>query len=317
MYQKQQELELIARYKGKTPAVVKKMVREDILRRFPNSLLAVMASNLLYRCNSWKQLDDKIHLLLRFAQRDTQNIFMDDLYWAYQNIRSDDRKHFALKKRTDKQVGFFTECPHCWRFVFKRYNKIKKNPYCIFHKPGTSEYQRNRRALLRSAKKSILPRVLELRSHYIEKTIEVIRPQSINILLQPKIMLDPKKIFPAEYDLMRIWPHLPLTKEFIRAEGGDLQSISSVVSTLDPVERVDPLDIWDENDEEGAAFVRQKRLLLHQIFILDASIFKHTLCLAEAWLALQKEIKASKGGKRSNSGGRRKGAGRPLKPVEE
>ncbi|BDQ37097.1 hypothetical protein SYK_14570 [Pseudodesulfovibrio nedwellii] len=313
MYQRQQELMLIERYKGRTPADVTNLIRKDISQLFPKSVLA-KSLIILHKCNSWSKLGKKIEWLSSATEYGEQEDFINDLYSAFLIIKANGNKSFALKKRTKKLLGHFTTCPHCWRFVFKRYNKIKKDPYCCFHESGCAEYQSHRRALLRLAKIGKTPRLQELRSLYLKRTQNVLHiwpPNYIN--LKSKGILAPEEYEPVEHDLTEIWPHLPLTKEFICKTGGDIRNIESVISALDPVDRIDPNDMWDKNDTEGAAFVREKRLLLHQIIIRDASLYKWEFSQAEAWLKLQQEVRSSKGGPKPNAGGRRIGAGRPKK----
>ncbi|MCJ2163458.1 hypothetical protein [Pseudodesulfovibrio sp. S3] len=263
----------------------------DISRQFPQTFFAQQAKRGFYKCNAWDKLIKRIKALSRSANWGEQSDYINDLYSVLLYIRPNDTKEFALKKKKDKSLGYFTICPHCWRFVFKRYNKIRKDPFCCFHTPGEAEYQRAHRALQRMATESPgLTRLLELRSHFLAQTSDVIRPRSVNYLtLKIKKIFDPDAYTPASYDLQRIWPYLPRTERLISKEGGDVTDIHSVVSILDPVDRIDPLDMWDENDTEGAEFVRGKRLILHEIIGLDASIFKFNLCLAEAWLALLEE----------------------------
>ena len=313
MYQRPQQLEFIERYKGLTPAQAKTFIVQDISKAFPQSVLALMATTCLYACNSWEKLEYKIKWLSNYTTWGNQEDYISDLYDVFPAIRSTRDKELALNKKQNKDVGYFTICPHCWRFVFKKYNKIKKNPYCCFHIPGSAAYQRARRALKRPGH-SWTSRFLELRGEYATRTQDVIRPHSRNHFIFPD-KLEPELYIPVEYDLTQIWPYLTLTREYILKRDGVLNDIGSVISILDPVDRIDPLDMWDENDEEGALVVKEKRLLLHKIIIRDASLFKRNLFLAEAWLKLYEEVRFSKGGPRKNTGGRRPGAGRPRKKT--
>ena len=107
----------------------------------------------------------------------------------------------------------------------------------------------------------------------------------------------------VHYDLEPIWNICPRTREFILKQSGNLHSVESILPILDP-------HMMDETAEEHAA-----RETLHAFLVKNFWFYRIELALAETWLAAYAEFYADRkhGGPRSNSGGKRPGAGRPKR----
>lgn len=271
---------------------------------------------------SIKELSTELHRLR--SKHDTPMVIphKDELLLELDAFEAVVKQYFARKSKvldhfikTPVFCETFMYCEKCWRLVPVNQFGDGYQALCDVHtyEGGYTDYKKGNAVQkklmepggLISLKETEIFR--QLKSVWRVKTHEDVTWEEWEQAFETETALidllerNPRAV---EYDLEPVWEMCPFTHDYILKAGGDPMSPASVLAVLDPFTQYEI--------EHGDCESREQ---LHKALALNFSFYRVEIARAEACLSQEAELYAGKthGGARSNSGGKRPGAGRPKK----
>lgn len=211
------------------------------------------------------------------------------------------RRASLTKKEVQEEVAGFARCEYCWRFVPTE--KATGHHRCVCH-------------VCQQDLEWVQSRAKEIGQRDLNKAVAVFRNALRNVWpsLPPPTgwgeywytspeNLSPKDPIEIEAHIHGVLPHVFC---YVLRHGGDPTSALSVVDTLDPPAPDEPAE------------VKARRAHIHRLLAGEFSMYRHELAMSQVLLLCEDKCpRPQHGGSRPNTGGRREGAGRPSKKIEE
>lgn len=285
---------------------------DDYRFRLPPAMTAARILNLL---NAMREAIIQKDMGAAYSDPATMDI-LDELEALYGVLLY----YFDQQQRQGLTVNFslcalpgFVYCDKCWRLIPESYAR-RQMSRCDLHNYESGKSTDSRKAKgvhdIVSAENPVFPRAAEKKLAEIDAAFckprygGILEEDWLHVIENDLAVPDVVGALPSvRYDLEQVWKMCPRTREFILRGSGNLNSMESILSVLDP-------HMADETPEEHIT-----RDTLHAFLAKNFWFYRQELALVEIWLTTHDTLYAGRkhGGARPNSGGKRPGAGRPKK----